>query len=287
MSPGSTRPSSTSVEAEPSAPAPRRRNGPRATPRAVLIAVEVGATALILAGVWAYTASAHSFYITPLPKIVSTFRSVWLFAHFTSDFLPSLARLLAGFAIAVLVGLALGIALAHSLTLRLLSQPIVSFLRSMPAAALLPGAIVLFGIGSTMKVIIIAFVCIWPVLLNALDGMLELDITLLDTASSYHVAGLDRLRFITLPAIGPRVFAGMRTSLSLAVLMMVISEMVAATNGIGFFVVQQQRAFAIPEMWSGVLLLGLVGYGLNLLFTVGEHRALHWHLRMQAAGAEQ
>ena len=66
-----------------------------------------------------------------------------------------------------------------------------------------------------------------------------------------------------LPAASPQIFAGMRTSLSLALILMVISEMVASTNGIGYFVLQSQRTFAIPEMWSGILLLGILGYVLN------------------------
>jgi ABC-type nitrate/sulfonate/bicarbonate transport system permease component len=80
-----------------------------------------------------------------------------------------------------------------------------------------------------------------------------------------------------LPAAGPQIFAGMRTSLSLAVILMVISEMVASTNGIGFFVLQSQRSFAIPEMWSGILLLGILGYLLNLAFALVERRVLDWH----------
>ena len=69
----------------------------------------------------------------------------------------------------------------------------------------------------------------------------------------------------------------MRTSLSLALILMVISEMVASTNGIGFFVLQSQRSFAIPEMWSGILLLGILGYVLNVIFILVERRVLAWH----------
>ena len=86
-----------------------------------------------------------------------------------------------------------------------------------------------------------------------------------------------------LPAAGPQIFAGMRTSLSLALILMVISEMVASTNGIGFFVLQSQRSFAIPEMWAGILLLGLLGYALNLIFLLVERRVLAWHRGARAS----
>ncbi len=133
------------------------------------------------------------------------------------------------------------------------------------------------GVGNSMKVLIIAFVCLWPVLLNTIDGITGIDPTLNDTARVYGVRGLTRLRLVVLPAAGPQIFAGMRTSLSLAVILMVISEMVASTNGIGFFVLQSQRSFAIPEMWSGILLLGILGYVLNVIFILVERRVLAWH----------
>jgi len=88
---------------------------------------------------------------------------------------------------------------------------------------------------------------------------------------------LDRLRYVTLPAASPQIFAGMRTSLSLALILMVVSEMVASTNGIGYFVLQSQRTFDIPQMWAGILLVGVLGYLLNAVFTLVEHHLLRWH----------
>jgi ABC-type nitrate/sulfonate/bicarbonate transport system permease component len=112
------------------------------------------------------------------------------------------------------------------------------------------------GVGTSMKVFIIAFVCLWPVLLNTIDG----------------VAGVD-----------PTIFAGMRTSVSLALILMVISEMVASTNGNGYVVLQSQRSFAIPEMWSGILLLVILGYVLNVVFVLIERRVLRWRRGARAS----
>jgi ABC-type nitrate/sulfonate/bicarbonate transport system permease component len=230
---------------------------------------------LALWGVW--SASSDTFYYPPLTEILKTFNETWVFERFGSDVVPSLLRLGAGYALAVVVAIAAGIPLGLHPTARRAASPIVEFLRAIPPPALLPLAIVVVGVGNTMKVLIIAFVCLWPVLLNTIDGIRGIEPTLNDTARVYEVRGLTRLRFITLPAAAPQIFAGMRTSLSLAVIMMVISEMVASTNGIGFFVLQSQRSFAIPEMWSGIVLLGILGYALNLLFVAVERRVLAWH----------
>jgi ABC-type nitrate/sulfonate/bicarbonate transport system permease component len=233
---------------------------------------------LALLGLWAaWSAGSDTFYYPPLTEILKTFEETWLFERVGSDVVPSLLRLGAGYLIAVVVAVLAGIPLGLNRTARRAASPIVEFLRAIPPPALLPPAIVVIGVGNSMKVLIIAFVCLWPVLLNTIDGIRGIDPTLNDTTRVYGVRGLTRLRLVVLPAAGPQIFAGMRTSLSLAVILMVISEMVASTNGIGFFVLQSQRSFAIPEMWSGILLLGILGYGLNLLFTAVERRVLAWH----------
>ena len=134
-----------------------------------------------------------------------------------------------------------------------------------------------------MKVLIIAFACVWPILLNAIDGVAGVDAALLETARSYGVRPLDRLRYVIVPAALPQIFAGLRTSLSIAVIVMVVSEMVASTNGIGFFILESQSSFAIAEMWSGILLLGILGYVLNLTFTHIERRLLRWHRGARAS----
>jgi ABC-type nitrate/sulfonate/bicarbonate transport system permease component len=166
---------------------------------------------------------------------------------------------------------------------RLVAGPIVEFLRSIPPPALLPFAILVFGTGTDMKVFIIAFVCLWPILLNTIDGVTGVDPTLRETTRVYGVSTIDRIRLVVMPAAAPQIFAGMRTSLSLALILMVISEMVASTNGIGYFVLQAQRSFNMPEMWSGIFVLGILGYGLNAGFVLVERRVLRWHRGARAS----
>lgn len=233
---------------------------------------------LLLLGLWAiWSADSDTFYYPPLTEILETFGETWLFERVGSDVVPSLLRLTTGYFLAVAIAVLVGIPLGLNATARRAATPIVEFLRAIPPPALLPLAIVVIGVGNSMKVAIIAFVCLWPVLLNTIDGIRGIDPTLNDTTRSYGVRGLTRLRLVVLPAASPQIFAGMRTSLSLALILMVISEMVASTNGIGFFVLQSQRSFAIPEMWSGILLLGILGYVLNLIFILVERRVLAWH----------
>jgi ABC-type nitrate/sulfonate/bicarbonate transport system permease component len=247
------------------------------------LGLEVAVPIALVALWWVWSASSSSIYFPPLEKILESFRENWLFARVRSDVVPSLARLGGGFAIAVAGGVTVGVALGLSRTARRAADPIVEFLRAIPPPALIPFAIIVFGIGNEMKVFIIATVCIWPVLLNTIDGVTGIDPTLIETARSYGVGRRDRLRSVVFPAALPQIFAGMRTGLSLAIILMVISEMVASTNGIGYFILQAQRSFAIADMWSGILLLGLIGYLVNVAFSLVERIVLRWHRGARAS----
>jgi ABC-type nitrate/sulfonate/bicarbonate transport system permease component len=247
------------------------------------LALEVTAPLLVLVAWALWSANSEEFYFPPLTEILSSFADTWLFERVGSDVVPSLARMFAGYGIAVAAAITLGLAIGLSRRGRLASAPIVEFLRAIPPPALLPFAILVIGVGNSMKVFIIAFVCLWPILLNTVDGVIGVDPTLRETSRIYSIPTADRIRAVVLPAASPQIFAGMRTSLSLALIMVVISEMVASTNGIGYFVLQSQRSFAIPEMWSGILLLGLLGYGLNFGFLLIERRILRWHRGARAS----
>ena len=253
------------------------------TRRILELALEITVPIILVAILWAWTAQSDTFYYPPLSDVFERFADNWLFERFGSDVWPSLRRMFIGYFLAVFIAIVAGIVLGSSRTLRRATSPIVEFLRSIPPPALLPFAIVVIGVGDDMKIFIIAFVCLWPVLLNTIDGINGIDPTLRDIARVYGISGRDRLFRMTLPAASPQIFAGMRLSLSLAVILMVISEMVASTNGIGFFVLQSQRSFAIPEMWSGILLLGILGYVLNLVFVIAERRILAWHRGAKAS----
>jgi ABC-type nitrate/sulfonate/bicarbonate transport system permease component len=242
------------------------------------------AVPLLALGLWALlSAGSDTYYFPPLTEIFQAFADTWLFEQIGTDAVPSLLRMGAGYSIACVLGIALGLYLGIHPRARRAAAPIVEFLRAIPPPALLPFAILVIGVGDSMKIFIIAFVCLWPVLLNTIDGVAGVDLTLRETARAYRIRTSDRLRRILLPAAAPQIFAGMRTSVSLALILMVISEMVASTNGIGYFVLQQQRSFAITEMWSGILLLGILGYLLNAIFTLVERRVLRWHRGARAS----
>lgn len=251
-------------------------------PRRVLVAL--GLPAVLVTLWWLLSAGSTSFFWPPLAVIVRTFPQTWTADPIQHDVLPSLARLAAGYLIALAVGIAAGTAIGSSGTLRSLCEPTLEFLRAVPPPVLIP-VIALFAgyTGWTAKVITIALGCLWPILLNAVEGVRSIDEVLRDTARSYRLGRVATVHHLVLRGSSPRVATGARQALSIGVILMVISELFGANRGLGASIVQFQRGFAIAQMWTGILLLGLIGVALSGLFRLVEHRALAWYHGLRQA----
>jgi ABC-type nitrate/sulfonate/bicarbonate transport system permease component len=166
-------------------------------------------------------------------------------------------------------------------------MPHIEYWRAMPPPALLPISIVLLhSIGNLQKVTFIAFFCLFPILLNTIDGVRAIDPTMVETARSYGIPWRDRVRRIVFPAALPQISVGMRVSLSLAVIIMVVSEYFSSTNGVGYVLLISKNTFQLKPMWAAILLIGLLGYLLNLAYILAERRFLAWHRGWRAANPQ-
>ncbi|MFV2017017.1 ABC transporter permease [Micromonospora sp. LOL_023] len=238
---------------------------------------------VLLAVWWFASAGSTSFYSPPLSRILTTFTETWTLDRLRADVLPSLLRLAGGYTVAVVVGIGLGVLVGSVRTVRAVLEPVLEFFRAIPPPVLVPVIMLFAGIDNTMKVVVIATGCVWPILLNTVEGVRATDEVLSDTARCYGITGSARLRYLVLRSASPQIAAGMRQALSIGIILMVISEMFAASNGLGFTIVQFQRTFAIPQMWSGILLLGLLGFALSVIFRFVELRALAWYHGLRQA----
>ncbi|MET9344849.1 ABC transporter permease subunit [Nonomuraea sp. NPDC003804] len=234
------------------------------------------------------TRAIGAVYFPPPSTILARMHEMWFAgppAHLFlteeagGDLLPSLARLAAGWAVAAAAGVALGLVLGRSRWLAALVEPLIHFGRSVPPAALLPVFLVFFRVGTPIQLAAIVYGVLWPVLINSMDGARYANRQYLDTA---QVFGLRRWP-IVLAAAGPKIFAGLRLSVALALIMMVISELYASSEGIGHRMREAEGSFDIPAMWAGIVLLGVLGVVLNGVFLAVERRALRWHRGRTAA----
>ena len=237
----------------------------------------VGLPLALVALWWVASDRSTSYYLPPLRVVLDTFPGTWFTGRLTHDVVPSLIRLAVGYATATVLGISIGVVLGSSRSLRAAAEPVLEFFRAIPPPVMVPILILLTGIGNVMKVLVIIFGVFWPILLNTVEGVRGVDEVLSDTARCYRVVGWSRLKNLVLPSAGPQIVTGMYQALSIAIILMVISEMVAASNGLGFTIVQFQRSFAIPEMWGGIILLGALGFGLAMVFQVVQGRALRWY----------
>ncbi|MGH1564511.1 ABC transporter permease [Mumia sp. DW29H23] len=241
------------------------------------IAYAVGLPALLILLWWALSLNSTNFYVPKPGELVTTFVDTWIGPRFREDVLPSVARFAAGTLLAIVLGIAAGVWIGSVRWIRSLLEPMLEFFRAIPPPVLVPILILIVGVNDRMKVLVIVSGAIWPVLLNTIEGVRAVDPVLVDTARTYGLKRLTRLRTLVLPSAAPQMAAGIRQALSIGLILMVISEMFASSSGLGFTIVVFQRSFAVPEMWSGIVLLGLIGVAVSLVFQLCERRVLHWY----------
>jgi ABC-type nitrate/sulfonate/bicarbonate transport system permease component len=235
------------------------------------------AALLVLWEIAAATGVMPAMSFPRMSAILATWWDLIVSGELLGELVPSLWRMFAGYFIGVALGVLVGLLMGYVRFFYTLLEPITEVLRPIPSPAYLPIVILFLGIDDEMKIFMIAFASFFPVLLNTYSGVRSVDPVQLQTARTFGVSGWKLLWQIVLPASSPYIFTGMRVSLAVALIVMVISEMVAASSGIGYFILSAQRGFKIREMFAGVLTLAALGYILNRLFLMIENRVLAWH----------
>lgn len=232
---------------------------------------------------WFLSYGSTNLYAPSLQLILWTFIQDWFGEGFFEHALPSLWKFLAGFLIASFGGIIIGTLIGFSKRLSWALDPVIQFLRAIPPPALLPVALVIFGLGTAGNIAVIVIGAIWPTLMNTVDGIRGVDQEVRDMTRSYRLSLGKRLFRVYLPAASPQIFAGLRITLQLSIILIVVSEMFASTSGIGFYVLHSQQMFAVPETYAGTLVLGIIGFIATFAFVIVERRVLAWHSGMTSS----
>jgi ABC-type nitrate/sulfonate/bicarbonate transport system permease component len=214
------------------------------------------------------------------PTLTSVAASI--VAGFESGEIPkvfgsSLYMMAIGYTTGAACAVGVGMLMASVRSINAVLDPIVELLRPVPIPAIVPPLILLLGIDDALKIFVIAFSVFFPVLVNTIGGARAVDPVAIDVARTLRVGRLRTVRSVILPASLPYILAGMRTGLSLALIITVTAEMIAGSAGIGYYLMITQYAMRPSEMYGAVLLLALLGYVLNRAFLVVEQRLLHWY----------
>jgi len=216
--------------------------------------------------------------VPPLSRILRVFSELVWSGQIPLQVLTSMKRAAAGYVMAAIVFIPLGILMGLSPSVYRLLEVIVEMLRPVPPPVMIPVAMLFFGLEDEMKIFVIFFSCAWPILLNALDGARNVDRVLLNTARTFGLSQWKIIWKVILPACSPQIVTGLKVSLPIMLILVVISEMVGSTDGIGYFILDSQRRFRVAQMYAGMFTLAILGYTLNQLFNFLYKLLMPWHV---------
>jgi ABC-type nitrate/sulfonate/bicarbonate transport system permease component len=216
--------------------------------------------------------------VPPLSRILRVFFELVWSGQIPWQVLVSMRRAAAGYVMAAVVFIPLGILMGMSQSLYRVFEVVIEMLRPVPPPVMIPVAMLFFGLEDEMKIFVIFFSCAWPILLNALDGARNVDRVLLNTARTFGLPQWKIIWNVILPAASPQIVTGLKVSLPIMLILVVISEMVGSTDGIGYFILDSQRRFRVAHMYAGMVALAILGYTLNQLFNGLYKLVMPWHV---------
>ncbi len=188
----------------------------------------------------------------------------------------SLLRSITGFLVAIIVAIPLGLLIGWYGKFSDYINPLLELFRNTAALALLPVFILFLGIGEASKIALIIYACTWPILLNTISGVRNVDPLLIKSARTMDLSPISLFRKVILPASVPTIFVGIRMAGAFSVLILVAAEMVGAKAGLGYLINYAQYNFQIPEMFFGIICITVVGLIFNYGLLLIERRLTSW-----------
>jgi len=265
---------------------PRQRQAARATavPSYVTRLGSLGRGILglaVLALVWEVVPRlglVDEYFLPPLHTVLQAWWEMARDGQLVTHMHASLVRSASGFAIATVVAIPLGAAIAWYRPVREILTPPLEVFRNTAALALLPAFTLILGIGETSKIAIVTYACFFPILLSTISGVATVDPQLLRSAKVLGLSPVATFRKVVFPAAVPTIFTGIRISGAAAILVLIAAELVGATEGLGFLINYSQMNFLIPKMYAAILTTTLLGLTVNYGLVALERRFSRWRI---------
>ena len=216
-------------------------------------------------------------FFPPPSKILESARFVVTPEWISSSVRSSLTTLVLGYFIGSALGIVFGAIIGSNENLREIFTPITNFIRSIPSVAKIPIIMAILGIGTATRICAIAVAVLFPVLMATMRAIATTDVALVEFSQLASYSRLRTLLTVRLPAATGEILAGLHAAVQVAVLVMVVSEMLGSSIGIGAFIIHSQSSFMIADMWVGILVIGVIGITLNELFLIAERRIAPWY----------
>lgn len=237
----------------------------------------VGITVLAL--IWEFVPRlglVNSYFLPPLHTVLQAWWTMAKDGELLTHVRASLVRSGTGFAIATVVAIPLGAAIAWYRPVREILTPPLEVFRNTAALALLPAFTLILGIGETSKIAIVTYACFFPILLSTISGVATVDPQLLRSAKVLGLSPVATFRKVVFPAAVPTIFTGIRISGASAILVLIAAELIGATAGLGFLINYSEMNFLIPKMYAAILTTTLVGLAVNNALVALERRFSRW-----------
>lgn len=235
---------------------------------------------LLLYLLWLLTLSANWVSPTLLPAPNATFEymgHLFVTGAIFKDLLATVLRTFYAFLIASVIGVPLGVILGSSVPAYRSVEFLIDFFRSTPSSALIPLFMLIFGITDINKIAIAAFAAVLVILFNSAYGVMNAKKTRVMAAKTMGISKFHIFKDVLLMESLPQTFVGLRTGVSLALVIVIVAEMfIGSEAGLGHRIIDAQQVFNIKDMYSSILITGALGYGLNLIFMATESKLVHW-----------
>lgn len=221
-------------------------------------------------------------YLPPTSRILATLAGQAGERRFWLAVLDTLRTWLLGLAIAVVLGVVLGVVVGTVPVLRAATASTIEFLRPIPSVALLPLVVVLYGSTITSTLFLVVYAAVWQVLVQVLHGVADVDPVARDTALSYRLGRLARIRYLVWPTALPYVVTGVRLAATVALILAITGELVVGSPGLGQEIATARASGAVPDMYALIVVTGVFGVVANVATRAAERRVLAWHPSMRA-----
>jgi ABC-type nitrate/sulfonate/bicarbonate transport system permease component len=257
-------------------PAPRTRPRVGSLGEATLVVLSIAAALAI----WELVSRTGLISETDLPSMSTTMRELWELMHtraFWSDFLYTLRGWALGLAIATALAVPIGILLGSSDFAASAFRVPIEFLRPIPSAVVIPLLFLTFGTSLKSELFLAAFGAFWPLLVQTIYGVRDVDPVTIDTARSFGVGRFERLYRITLPSALPYIATGLRISSSVALILAFTAELFMGTPGLGQATNYASSYALTDQLYAIAIATGFLGLAIHLFMSGLERRLLRWH----------
>jgi ABC-type nitrate/sulfonate/bicarbonate transport system permease component len=224
-----------------------------------------------------------TLFLPPPSVVAKTAWHLMVSGNLLENVWASLGRVLIGFFLAAILAIPIGILAGMNTTIFNSVDPIIELFRPIPVLALLPLAILWFGIGEASKIFIIAYAAFFPIFINILAGVKYSDLTLIQVASTLGASRMQIFYRVVLMSALPSLAVGIRLGLGFAFLALVAAELIASTRGLGYLIMDARLTFQTDISMVGIVSLGVLGYAMNAILVRIERWALAWKQDVHAA----